>query len=161
VVRDRAAAGPQLVAYVAGDPALDPRALRTRLAAQLPAYMVPADLVVLDALPRTPTGKLDRRALPDPDGQRAQPPAHAESRGAPRTAMERLVADLWKELLGIERVSVHDTFIDLGGHSLLAVQVSARLKKKTRVHINPSQMMLQTLGQFAAALEERGGRFPT
>jgi acyl carrier protein len=120
--------------------------------------MLPADIVPLDALPRTATGKLDRRALPDAAGRPAQATQHAlVNGGIPRTPMEVLVAGMWKELLGVERVSVNDTFIDLGGHSLLAVQLSARIKKKVRVRINPSQMMLQTLGQFAAALEERSG----
>ncbi|HUH08568.1 MAG TPA: phosphopantetheine-binding protein, partial [Egibacteraceae bacterium] len=139
-----------------GGAALDGALLRARLAAQLPAYLLPAEIVVLDALPRTATGKLDRRALPDPGRPTPESSRQAvDSRRAPRTSMERLVADLWKEARGVDRVSVDDTFIDLGGHSLLAVRVSAQIKKKARLRINPSQMLLQTLGQCAASLAKR------
>jgi amino acid adenylation domain-containing protein len=147
------AAAPGLVAYVAG--AVTPGAVRTALAAVLPPYMLPAEVVVVAALPRTATGKIDRRALPDSENPAGR---ETSSHRAPRTPLEQLIAGVWTELLGVERISVDDTFVDLGGHSLLAVQVSAHLRKKAGLRINPDQMMLQTLGQFAASLEERAGR---
>jgi acyl-coenzyme A synthetase/AMP-(fatty) acid ligase/acyl carrier protein len=118
VVRDDAAGGPRLAAYAgAGDAAVSPDGLRAHLAGLLPAYMVPADLVVLAALPKTPNGKTDRAALPAPA---AAPVAEWT---APRTETETELARIWAEALGVERVGVDDHFFRLGGHSLLATRV--------------------------------------
>ncbi|MCP4669117.1 MAG: AMP-binding protein, partial [Deltaproteobacteria bacterium] len=110
----------RLVAYVAADAA--GRELRELLRAQLPDYMVPAAFVFLDQLPRTPSGKLDRRALPAPV---ATPP---ESFAIPRGAEEEILAPIWSEVLGAERVGAGDDFFELGGHSLLATQVLSRVR---------------------------------
>ncbi|HEX7243883.1 MAG TPA: amino acid adenylation domain-containing protein, partial [Longimicrobiaceae bacterium] len=109
----------QLVAYVVGD--VDAGALREQLRAELPAYMVPGAFVVLERLPLTPNGKLDREALPAPEYGRA-----AEAYVAPRTEVEEVLAGIWAEVLGVERVGVGENFFDLGGHSLLATRVVAR-----------------------------------
>jgi acyl carrier protein len=116
----------------------------------LPHYMVPGQIVALDALPRTPNGKVDRRALLAMRHDYTLPAANF---AAASTALESVLADIWKEVLGVEQVSIHDSFVDLGGYSLLAVQVTARVKKKTGVTLDPGQMMIQTLGQLAAMLE--------
>src|SRR2546425_621375 len=118
---------------------------------RLPEYMIPT-LVALDALPLTPNGKVDRAALPAPDRVRLE---SEESLVGPRNPVEEVVADIWTQVLGVERVSVYDNFFDLGGHSLLAMQVIARLEKKLGLRINPRELMFQTLGQLAAACEER------
>ncbi|WP_280329464.1 non-ribosomal peptide synthetase [Nocardia wallacei] len=113
-----------LVSYVvpAAGYDLDQEGLRTRVAAALPGYMVPAYLVVLDAVPLTPVGKLDRAALPEPDY------AAAEQRYlAPRTAVEHAVAEVFAEVLGCERVSIDRSFFELGGNSLSATRVVARV----------------------------------
>ena len=125
VVRDGAsglAADRRLVAYVvpAGAGDVSPAALREHLRAHLPEYMVPASIVLLDALPLTATGKLDRRALPEPA-------AAEEGYAAPRTPTEEVLAGIWAEVLGLERVGVHDDFFGLGGHSLVATRVVARI----------------------------------
>jgi amino acid adenylation domain-containing protein len=118
----------QLAAYLvpaAGGPPGEPD-LRRHLAERLPPYMVPAHLVLLDALPLTPSGKVDRAALPAPESGR---PAGAEARHvAPRTRMEREIARIWQEVLGVERAGIHDNFFDLGGHSLAAAEVHARIR---------------------------------
>ncbi|MGK0162255.1 amino acid adenylation domain-containing protein, partial [Pseudomonas mosselii] len=121
LVHDAQPAGPRLVAYVTGDvpPA---EALREALLGQLPEYMVPALFMALDALPLTPNGKLDRKALPQPDL-----PARAYE--APQGDTEQLLARIWGELLGVERVGRHDNFFELGGHSLLAVTLTSRLRE--------------------------------
>nr|WP_244123661.1 non-ribosomal peptide synthetase [Burkholderia gladioli] len=98
-------------------------ALRSHLAAQLPDYMVPAAFVRLDALPLTPNGKVDRRALPAPD----QSALARQAYEAPQGEIESALAEIWAELLGVERISRHDSFFALGGHSLLAVQLIIRI----------------------------------
>ncbi len=121
------AAGEQrLVAYVVADDAALP-ALRVELGRTLPAAMVPAVFVALPALPLTPNGKVDRRALPAPDPAR---PALESAFVAPRTAAERAVAEVWAEVLGLDRVGVFDDFFALGGHSLLATRVVSRLTRR-------------------------------
>ncbi|WP_183085170.1 non-ribosomal peptide synthetase, partial [Trinickia fusca] len=101
--------------------------LRAHLADRLPEYMLPAAFVVLDAMPLTANGKLDRRALPEPDDQAfAQAHTHYE---APQGEIETALASLWCELLTLDRVGRHDNFFSLGGHSLLAVQLIERLRR--------------------------------
>ncbi|HEX2210504.1 MAG TPA: amino acid adenylation domain-containing protein [Longimicrobium sp.] len=115
----------RLVGYAIGDVADEalPEALREHLRARLPDYMVPAAAVVLDAFPLTPNGKVDAAALPAPELAPAE-------RGyvAPRTERERVLAEIWAELLGVERVGVHDDFFALGGHSLRVTQVLGRTR---------------------------------
>ncbi|TMJ07570.1 MAG: amino acid adenylation domain-containing protein, partial [Bacillati bacterium ANGP1] len=118
---------------------------------RLPGHMIP-NLVVLDALPLTPNGKVDRRALPAPDQVRPEP---EESFEGPRNAVEEVVAGIWSKVLGVDRVSRYDNFFDLGGHSLLAMRVVAGLEEHLGLRINPGELMFQTLGQLAAACEER------
>ncbi len=120
VARGDGAGQQRLVAYLAVDAAaMRPGVgeLRAGLAQKLPAYAVPAAFVIMDDLPLTPNGKVDRRALPDPD--EAAAPAGA-AYVAPRDMVERQLALLWQELLGVPRVGARDNFFDLGGHSLLA-----------------------------------------
>ncbi|WP_186137753.1 non-ribosomal peptide synthetase, partial [Burkholderia gladioli] len=114
----------RLVAYVVAehDESLV-GALRSHLAAQLPDYMVPAAFVRLDALPLTPNGKVDRRALPAPD----QSALARQAYEAPQGEIESALAEIWAELLGVERISRHDSFFALGGHSLLAVRLVGRI----------------------------------
>jgi amino acid adenylation domain-containing protein len=125
VIREDVPGDQRLVAYVVGDPAGKPGAasLRAHAAAALPAYMVPAAFVVLDALPLTPNGKVDRKALPVPDGQRQA----TETFLAPRTEAEDRIARIWSEVLRVEQVGVRDNFFELGGHSLLLLRAHARI----------------------------------
>jgi hypothetical protein len=122
--REDAADDQRLVAYVVprGAPP-DPRSLREMLAAHLPEYMLPAQIVCVERIPRTPNGKIDRGALALP---RETPRAQA-SVAPPENELETRLAVLWQETLGVERVGVEDNFFDLGGHSLLAVRIHCRL----------------------------------
>ena len=115
----------RLVAYVAAD--TDSVALREHLKARLPAHMIPAAFVRLDALPLTPTGKIDRIAL----GRRALPAPETkeETYVEPRNEMERRLAAIWREILRVEKPGIHDNFFDLGGHSLLMSRVQSRLEE--------------------------------
>ncbi|WP_186122563.1 amino acid adenylation domain-containing protein [Burkholderia gladioli] len=129
IVREDAAGDRRLVAYyTAADgqaEAAGAEALREHAANRLPRHMVPAAYVALDALPLTANGKLDRRALPAPE-------AGAYARrdyAAPQGEAERLLAEVWSALLGVEQVSRHDNFFELGGHSLLAVRLVAKLRE--------------------------------
>ncbi|CQD13135.1 linear gramicidin synthetase subunit D [Mycobacterium lentiflavum] len=111
----------RLVGYVTGT--VDPAAARARLAERLPAYMVPAAVVVLEALPLTPNGKLDTRALPAPEYHNV-----GGAYRAPTTAVEEVLAGIYSEILGLERVGIDDSFFDLGGDSILSMQVVARAR---------------------------------
>jgi non-ribosomal peptide synthetase component F len=118
----------RLVAYVRrtdASAAVDAEALRTRVRERLPEFMVPAQVVALDAFPLTPNGKIDRKALPPPESVR---PVAATSGGAPETDIERTLVRIWTDLLGLPSVGVDENFFDLGGHSLLAVQALARIR---------------------------------
>ncbi|EJL91708.1 amino acid adenylation enzyme/thioester reductase family protein, partial [Herbaspirillum sp. CF444] len=120
--------GLRLAAYVALDQERDVALLKKELAAQLPEYMVPAVFVRLPRLPLMANGKLDRAALPAPTW---------ESRDyvAPRTVAEKAVAQLWQDLLQVERAGLGDAFLDLGGHSLLATQVVSRLRQQFNIDL--------------------------
>ncbi len=128
VARQDSPADALLVAYVApaADSKLQPADLRALLQDRLPSYMIPSAFVVLDALPRLPNGKVDRRALPAPESAR---PELANAYVAPRTPTEEILAGIWAQVLGIERIGIHDNFFDLGGHSLLATQVISRARE--------------------------------
>ncbi|WP_217711489.1 non-ribosomal peptide synthetase [Actinomadura sp. NAK00032] len=114
---------PRLIAYVVPSGPVDPGELRRFAAETLPAYMVPAAVVPLDALPLNPSGKLDRAALPAPDFA-----ARASGR-APRTPAEALLADLFAEVLGVARVGIDDGFFDLGGDSIIAMRLVSRARR--------------------------------
>ena len=122
-----------LVAYVVPRWASGPssRTLREHLQTRLPDYMLPALYVELPNLPLTPAGKLDRRALPDPDLSRMR----EESAVQPRNETERVVAQIWEAVLGIEGVGVHESFFELGGHSLIAVRVFSRIRERLGVEL--------------------------
>ncbi|MPW11887.1 hypothetical protein GCT19_42440, partial [Paraburkholderia sp. CNPSo 3155] len=131
VAREERAGEPQLVAYVvAAEEAQEAQlaaTLRAHLVGQLPDYMVPAAFVPLAELPLTVNGKLDRKALPAPADD-----AYARTTyEAPQGAVETALAEIWAELLGLERVGRHDHFFELGGHSLLAVQLMERLRQRS------------------------------
>lgn len=129
-------AGLQLAGYVTGEPGLDGRHVRDALAGVLPDYMVPPVIAVLDRLPLTANGKVDRRALPQihPDGD---PRGNYEE---PAGDIEVELAAIWSELLGVERVGRHDDFFELGGHSLLAVRLLSRIAQTWDVSVPVSDL---------------------
>jgi acyl carrier protein len=114
-----------------------PPGLRDALRGRLPAYMLPSAIVLLDALPLTPSGKLDRRALPAPDARQV-----GLAYVAPRGPTEETVAAIWRGLLGVERIGVHDDFFELGGHSLLAMRVTSRLRDAFGIQV-PVQRLFE------------------
>ncbi|MCP4661554.1 MAG: non-ribosomal peptide synthetase, partial [bacterium] len=130
--------------------AADAGALRRGLGESLPAYMVPSALVLLDALPRTATGKVDRRALPAPEPVEAE-----EGFAAPGDPTEELLAGIWAAVLGRGRVGVHDNFFEIGGHSLLATQVVSRIREAFRVEV-PVQRLFEapTVAELAGVIHK-------
>ena len=125
----------QLLAYVVATQPPGPSSsdLHRFMQAKLPDYMVPSVFVWLDALPLTPNGKVDRRALPAPEGLRPELEAVYV---APRTEVEHSIAAVWREVLGIDQVGIHDNFFHVGGHSLKALQVIARLRRAFQVELS-------------------------
>jgi amino acid adenylation domain-containing protein len=138
LARDEAGGGKRLVAWFAARPGEAPpptaAALRAWVQERLPAYMVPAAFVEVEALPVTANGKLDRQALPAPGGARAGEGAAAAG-AAPRTPAEEVLAAIWAEILAVERVGVRDDLFELGAHSLLATQVVSRIRETLGVEM--------------------------
>ncbi|MCU1267656.1 MAG: hypothetical protein JWM21_3974 [Acidobacteria bacterium] len=130
ITRDDLHGDKRLLVYVVaeGGPAIAD--LREYLRAQLPEYMMPAALVMLDKLPLTPSGKLDRLALPEPGHLAA-----TDDFVSPRTPTEDMLANIWREVLGIDQVSINDDFFNLGGHSLLLTRVATRIRETFAVEL--------------------------
>ncbi|HEX2204130.1 MAG TPA: amino acid adenylation domain-containing protein [Longimicrobium sp.] len=153
VARPDSTGAARLVAYVIveGGAEMEVAALRAHLKEGLPEYMVPTAWVALEAFPRTPNGKIDRRSLPAPEGGAAD---GAAAYVEPRTETERFVAGLWAEVLGRERVGARDHFFDLGGHSLLATQVVSRVNAQLGLDL-PLRVAFeaQTLEALARAVD--------
>jgi amino acid adenylation domain-containing protein len=151
VAREEASGGKSLVAYIVADEsgAPDPAELRFELRRSLPDYMTPSAFVFLEAVPLTPSGKVDRKALPAPDRLRSE---HEAGYVAPRTETERMLAAIWSEVLEIDRVGAEDNFFDLGGHSLLATQVMSRARQKFRVELPLGELFAGPTVSHLAAL---------
>ena len=124
--------------------------LRRFLKEELPAYMVPSAFVWLKTLPLTPSGKVDRRALPSPDQSR---PDLEEAFVAPRTPVEEALASIWAQVLGVERIGVHDNFFELGGDSILSIQIIARANE-AGLRLTPKQVFqYQTVAELVAVVD--------
>ncbi|HEX8694599.1 MAG TPA: amino acid adenylation domain-containing protein [Longimicrobium sp.] len=129
--------------------------LRAFLRERLPEYMVPGAFAWLDALPRTSSGKLDRRALPEHEGEDAAPAAPYV---APRDALEERLAEIWREVLGVERVGVHDDFFDLGGQSILATRLAARVREELGFELPVAELLTgPTIERMARVVAGRKG----
>ncbi|MDF5981857.1 phosphopantetheine-binding protein [Pseudomonas aeruginosa] len=172
VARD-AASGKQLLGYVVAEDGADASGLlerlRERLKRDLPEYMVPAHLALLPAMPLTPNGKIDRKALPDIDV------TASEAYVAPRNELELALAGIWQEVLGIARIGVHDNFFELGGDSILSMQVVAKARALKKLGFQPEaarpdpeaehRRLVRVRRQRCAAVadpgaERGGGRMP-
>jgi len=141
----------RLVAYYTGAEGLKVEALRNYLDDQLPGHMVPAAFVRMDALPLSPNGKLDRKALPAPEGNAYT----SREYEAPRGEIETALAGIWSELLNIERIGRQDGFFELGGHSLLTVKVISRLRARLNIDVPISALFAQPkLAEFARLVSE-------
>jgi non-ribosomal peptide synthase protein (TIGR01720 family) len=127
--------------------------LRDYLHKKLPEYMVPAVFVTLESLPLTPNGKVDRQALPAPDRDR---PELEEAFAAPSTAIEKILAEIWAQVLGLEQVGIDDNFFELGGDSILSIQVISQANR-AGLRLTPKQLFQhQTIAQLAAVADTTG-----
>jgi acyl carrier protein len=128
--------------------------LRDFLLAQLPDYMIPAAFLAMEALPLTPNGKIDRRALPAPDWSGQQ---RASQYAAPRTAEEQTMAQIWAEVLRIEKVGVNDNLFELGADSLHVFQIAGRANK-AGIPVTPRQILqFRSIGAIVAELSKSTG----
>ena len=156
----------RLVAYVVVRdrlaPAVDTQAVKAQLALTLPDYMLPQHVVVLDALPRLPNGKVDRASLPRPSAAAATttmaPSASSTAKRQPVTPLAQAMATIWQELLDTDDIGLDDNFFNLGGHSLLAMRAVTEIKHRTGQTINVRRLIFETLGQLAASGEAEAAR---
>jgi acyl carrier protein len=152
VAREDEPGDQRLVGYVVGSGGAVPTAeeLRRHLREVLPEYMVPAVFVVMEELPQTPSGKLDRKKLPVPDV--AQQLHHRYV--APQTPTEEILAQIWAEVLGVDHVGVDDNFFELGGHSLLAIRIARRAREATGVEVPMAAIFSRlTVKAMAASID--------
>jgi acyl carrier protein len=153
VVQENDSGDKQLVGYVVEERGSGPAAdeLRNVLRQKLPDYMIPGAIVIVDAFPLTPNGKLDRNALPRPDREGSA----SETYEPPRTPAEETMAKIWADVLKVERVGVHDNFFDLGGHSLLATKVISRVRATFHIDL-PLRSLFQapTVAGLVAIITE-------
>jgi len=127
--------------------------LRRYLRERLEGKLVPQNFVEMAALPRLPDSSVDRPALPDPF-------APVDEYVEPRTSTQRIIAGIWMDLLGLERVSIHDNFLDVGGHSLVGIRTLLRIEKETGARLHPNALTLQTVEQLAAECDRITGKEP-
>jgi amino acid adenylation domain-containing protein len=153
----------QLVAYlvISDPPPPSITEIRGFLQQKLPEYMIPSAFVFLNALPRTPNGKVDHRALPEPDLERSRLETKAEALEAPRDELELRLTKIWEKVLGVKNIGMKDNFFDLGGHSLLAVRLFARMRKTFGKDL-PLVTLFQapTVEQLAGILRQEGWSSP-
>ena len=151
MVREYSELDKRIIAYVrfkVGEDHLTSTDLRRYLRSFLPDYMIPQQLMEMDVMPLTPNGKIDRKALPDPNS--AQKDAHELLE--PRSVREKAIASIWKEAIGLTEVSLDQFFFDIGGHSMLSMQVIYRVEQQFGVRLKATDMVLNTLEQIAAML---------
>ncbi len=158
VAREDTPGDQRLLAYIVPrGTACDPAGLRDRLRAELPEYMVPAQFVFLERIPRTPNGKVDRSALPTPEAW-ARPTA---PRVPPSNDLEARLAELWQETLGLDQVGVDDNFFDIGGHSLLVVRMHRRMGELSTRPVSLTDLFrFPTIRSLARALTSDGRHDP-
>jgi amino acid adenylation domain-containing protein len=155
IAADDAHGDRRLIAYFlpADGIAVSSGELRRRLAETLPAYMIPAVFVPLNAFPLSPSGKLDRNALPPPDGAMPQSDTASDD---PATPTERALVPIWCRMLGLEKVGLRDNFFELGGHSLMAVRLVGEINSALQVHLNvPTFFLNPTIKFLARVLDEK------
>ncbi len=160
VVQESRPGDKRLVAYYVIEPgaSLTGTEIRSQLRAALPDYMVPQHFVALEEFPMTPSGKINRKDLPNPlAGAGHDDVEYIE----PETEAEKQIATVWSEVLDVEKIGRHDNFFNIGGHSLLMMQVIAKMNKKLGFAVSPRNIVMLELSQLAAEWDAKGGPKPT
>jgi amino acid adenylation domain-containing protein len=137
MAREDAPGDVRLVAYIVGEPLPTSAQLRSHLKERLPEYMIPSTFIMLESLPLNANGKIDRRALPAPEGMQREA---SENFVAPRTGSEKEIVAIWEEVLRTDNVGVYDNFFELGGHSLLMIQVRIKLEKNFQRQVSVADL---------------------
>jgi len=155
VALEEAGGGKQLVAYVVmREGKSEVRELRQKLQERLPEYMIPTVWMKLESLPMTPDGKIDRRALPQPD----QEPMSSKAYAPPRTPIESILCGIWEEILGVAPVGINDNFFELGGHSIALTRMVSRVTEYFDVDLPLSELFdVPTIAMLAAFIQELTG----
>ncbi|MFI3155314.1 MAG: amino acid adenylation domain-containing protein [Methylococcaceae bacterium] len=150
LAKDNNPGNKRLIAYIVGQPSSVPESqhLQSYLRQSLPDYMVPSAFVRLDRLPLTPNGKVDSKALPEPDDSQQDKRIDV----APRSAIEQTLAEIWSQLLGVQRLSIHDNFFNLGGDSILSIQAVSRAHQAGLTLTAKQLFQYQTIAELAAAI---------
>src|SRR6185369_9496833 len=155
LLREDQVGSKRLVAYVVPDTKISVSELRQSLQERLPEYMIPAAFVVLEELPLTVNGKVDRRALPAPDSQR---PQLEKVYVAPRNQREEKLAGIWSQVLGVDQVGIHDNFFELGGDSIIIIKIIGKMTQ-TGFDVTPKQIHDHpTIAELASVVEEQVSR---
>jgi amino acid adenylation domain-containing protein len=144
LVREDEPGNKQLVGYLVPKEGSSPTAesLRQSLKQKLPEYMVPSHFVILNSIPLTQNGKVDRKALPAPSAVSVPTPVSAEGEtGEPRTETEKALADIWSKLLKVERIGIHDDFFDFGGHSLMAMKLVSQIEERFGTNLQLAEFL--------------------
>ncbi len=158
VVTQRQGIDIRLIAYLvpAGKPAPSISSLRRALAEKLPEHMIPSAFVVLDAMPLTSNGKVDRRALPEPEQRCSELRVDYV---APRTPVEETLARIWADAIGLAHVGIHDNFFELGGHSLLAIQIVSQVIKEFELEMSVRSLFrTPTVAEMAVVITDSWGQ---
>ncbi|OXB20714.1 hypothetical protein B0A71_06650, partial [Flavobacterium tructae] len=154
LAKEDTAGNKRLVGYVVLEAALDKDRLQNQLKLSLPEYMVPQLWVTLEKMPLTSNGKLDKKALPDPDGSDLSSTEYV----APRNETEEQLAAIWQNLLGVEQIGIHDNFFELGGHSLLATRLVSMIRKELIIEVSIREVFEHaTISDLAAHIAAQSG----
>ncbi len=159
LVRENLPTGKSICAYIVGNEPLTTGALRKYLVKELPDYMIPSYFIQLDKLPLNPNGKVDRKALPAPDGSMSTGMEYE----APGNRLEEALVHLWKDILGVDRVGINDNFFELGGHSLRATTLVSKVHKQLHMELNLRQIFkTPTIKELALHLDyAEGTEYPS
>ena len=158
LARGEGEGGRRLIAYLVPRPGfvIEAQALRSELRRSLPLHLVPAEVILLSRLPRTPSGKLDHAALPVPPSETKSVESSLRSRVAPTTKTEAVLVAIWREVLNLAEVGVEEDFFSLGGHSLVAIQLSRRVQQQLGIRLTLRAVFdTPTIQALAALLDRR------
>jgi len=142
----------RLIAYIIPKKGYDPEQLQKYLRATLPQHMIPSLVVEIEKIPLTPNGKIDKKALPNPDLSEQLSKQYV----APTNATEQMLAEIWQEILGVEKVGIHDNFFELGGHSLMALRIISAIRRECEAELEIIELVTHPyISEIAEIIQQR------